>query len=60
MYYQADQILAQQAGAIFVYYPQNAGVLKPNFGGMPKDAKGNFTPSWNIFVRMYDYLYQTA
>jgi oligopeptide transport system substrate-binding protein len=60
MYYQADQILAQQAGAIFVYYPQNAAVLKPNFAGMPKDAKGNYTPSWNIFVRMYDYLYQTA
>jgi ABC-type oligopeptide transport system substrate-binding subunit len=60
MYYQADQILAQQAGAIFVYYPQNAGVLKPNIGGMPKDSNGNYTPAWNIFVRMYDYLYQTA
>ncbi|HEY7269905.1 MAG TPA: peptide ABC transporter substrate-binding protein, partial [Dehalococcoidia bacterium] len=39
LYAQADQILAQQAGAIFVYYPQNMGLLKSNIGGMPKDSK---------------------
>jgi oligopeptide transport system substrate-binding protein len=60
LYFQADQILAQQAGAIFVYYPQNMGLLKPNIGGMPKDSNGNATPSWNIFVRMLDFLYVTA
>ncbi|HLZ68806.1 MAG TPA: peptide ABC transporter substrate-binding protein [Dehalococcoidia bacterium] len=60
LYAQADQILAQQAGVIFVYYPQNMGLLKPNIGGMPKDSNGNPTPSWNIFVRMLEFLYVTA
>jgi ABC-type oligopeptide transport system substrate-binding subunit len=60
LYAQADQIMAQQAGAIFVYYPQNVGLLKPTIGGMPKDRQGTVVPTWNIFVRMYDYLYVTG
>jgi oligopeptide transport system substrate-binding protein len=60
LYHQADEILAQQAGAIFVYYPLNMGLVKPNIQGIPKDSNGNPVPSWNIFVRMYDYLYVTA
>ncbi len=60
LYQQADQILAAQAGAIFTHYPQNLGLLKPNIGGMPKDKSGAAVPTWNIFWRMYDYMYVTA
>ncbi|MHB8575734.1 MAG: peptide ABC transporter substrate-binding protein [Dehalococcoidia bacterium] len=60
LYAQADQIMAQQAGAIFVYYAYNIGLVKPYLQGMPKDRSGAPVPSWNIFVRMYDFMYITA
>jgi ABC-type transport system substrate-binding protein len=60
MYYQADAILAQQAGAIFVYYPQYLGLLRANVTGMPHDKSGNAVPTLNLFVRMYDTLRVTS
>ena len=60
LYYQADEILASQAGAIFVYYPQYLGLLRPNISGMPRDSQGNAVPTLNLFVRMYDTLKVTA
>jgi oligopeptide transport system substrate-binding protein len=56
LYHQADQVLAQDGAATFVYYPYNYGLVKPWVTGMPKNAQGDYVPNWNIFVRMYDYL----
>ncbi|HEY3109050.1 MAG TPA: peptide ABC transporter substrate-binding protein, partial [Chloroflexota bacterium] len=56
MYRDADRILAEDGGAIFVYYPYNYGLLKPRVSGMPKNSAGDSVPNWNIFVRMYDFL----
>lgn len=55
-YYQADQIMLADGAATFVYNPYNYGLMKPYIAGMPKDQDGNYVPSWNVFVRMYDYL----
>ncbi len=56
LYHQADKILAADGAATFVYYPYNYGLLKSWVHGMPKNAQGDPVPTWNIFVRMYDYL----
>jgi oligopeptide transport system substrate-binding protein len=56
LYHQADQLLAADGAASFVYYPYNYGLLKPTVTGMPKNTAGDYVPYWNIFVRMYDYL----
>jgi len=56
MYQDADKIMLEDGGAIFVYYPYNYGLLKPRVSGMPKNKAGDFVPDWNIFVRMQDYV----
>jgi len=57
MYWKADEIMLQDAAFVFVYYPLGVGLLKPRVKGMPKTKDGDWRPNWNIFVRMYDYLY---
>jgi len=56
MYWQADQILAENGTDIFVYNPWNYGLLKPFVAGMPKNKNGDLVPDWNVFIRMYDYM----
>ena len=56
MYRDADRVLAEDGGAIFVYYPYNYGLLKPRVSGMPKNSAGDYVPDWNIFIRMVEYL----
>ena len=46
----------EDGAAIFVYHPYNVGLLKPWVKGMPKNAAGDYVPTWNIFKRMYNYL----
>lgn len=57
MYWKADEIMLGDAAFVFVYYPLGVGLLKPWVKGMPKTKDGDWRPNWNIFVRMYDYLY---
>jgi oligopeptide transport system substrate-binding protein len=56
LYQQADQILAQQAAAVFVYYGYRYGLIKPYVQGLPKNKAGEFVPDFNIFIRMRQYL----
>ena len=56
LYQQADEIIAKQAAAVFVYYPYNFGLVKPYVQGMPKNKAGELMPDWNIFNRMRLYL----
>lgn len=56
MYQQADRIMLEDGAAIFVYYLYNIGMLKPWVKGMPKNSAGDYSPDWNIFRRMYEYL----
>ena len=57
MYYQSDEILAGDAGAIFVHYPLFYGLQKPWVKGMPMNKASLPVPAWNIFIRMADRLY---
>ena len=57
LYIQSDEILVREAGAIFVYYPLDYGLIKPYVKGMPKNSRGDVVPDWNIFIRMLDTMY---
>jgi oligopeptide transport system substrate-binding protein len=57
LYAQSDEILVKDAGAIFLYYPNAYGLLKPKMKGMPVNKQGAVVPDWNIFIRMLDTMY---
>jgi oligopeptide transport system substrate-binding protein len=52
LYQQADEIIARQAAAVFVFYPYSFGLIKPHVQGLPRNKAGAFVPDWNIFNRM--------
>ncbi|MEZ4570406.1 MAG: ABC transporter substrate-binding protein [Thermomicrobiales bacterium] len=55
LYQQADEILAEEAACIVVYYPYGYGLMKPYVTNLPVNSNGDFTPSWNVFIRDYDW-----
>lgn len=55
-YYKSDEVLAKDAGAIFVHYPYRFGLMKPRVKGMPVNKQGDPVPDFNIFVRMIERL----
>jgi ABC-type transport system substrate-binding protein len=54
IYAQSDEILAREAGAIFVHYPYRFGMMKPYLKGMPTNKQGDLVPNFNIFIRQWD------
>lgn len=56
LYQQSDQIIAQQAAGVFVYYPYGFGLIRPYVSNLPKNKAGEFVPDWNIFVQMRRYI----
>jgi oligopeptide transport system substrate-binding protein len=52
LYAQSDEVLAKDAGAIFVHWPYRFGMIKPYLKGMPVNKQGEPVPHFNIFVRM--------
>ncbi len=54
MYQRADEIIAENGAATFVYHPYHYGLKKPWVKGMPIDALGNPVPNWYIYCRGFD------
>jgi oligopeptide transport system substrate-binding protein len=55
MYHRANEIQLEQGAAIYIYNPWNYGLMKPWVNNLPRNSDGEFVPSWNIFLREYDY-----
>ncbi len=54
MYQQADQIIAENGAATFVYHPYHYGLKRPWVKGMPTDALGNPMPNWYLYCHSFD------
>ena len=54
MYQQADQIIAENGAATFVYHTYQYGLKRSWVKGMPVDALGNPVPNWYIYCRSFD------
>jgi oligopeptide transport system substrate-binding protein len=55
MYREANRIQLEDGAAIYIYNPWNYGLMKPWVTNLPVNSDGDFTPSWNIFIREYDH-----
>ncbi len=52
LYAQSDEILAKEAGAIFVHWPYRFGMIKSWLKGMPVNTQGDPVPNFDMFLRM--------
>ncbi len=56
LYQQADEIMAKQGVATFIYYIYYYDLRKPWVAGLPKNKSGDPVPKTNMFLREYDHL----
>ncbi|CAN5801895.1 ABC transporter substrate-binding protein [soil metagenome] len=55
LYQQADEVLLEEGACIVVYYIYAYGLMKPYVTNLPTNSAGDFTPTWNVFIRAFDH-----